>query len=106
VPTPPPRKPTVVLKKPVEKIIVDEKPVEQTVPEKPVEKPLNTEYDEDKIKSELLSLMTADDKKQKFTFIRARNRLTKANLYSLEFVNKNKKNIETIVNKINEERAK
>ena len=116
-PTPPPRKPTVVLKKPVEKKLPDEKPVEQTVPsekpveqtvpaEKPVEKPSNTEFDENKIKDELLRLMTSDDKKNKFTFIRARNRLTKANLYSLEFVNNNKKNIETIVNKINEERAK
>lgn len=109
VPTPPPRKPsakpTVVLKKPVEKI-VPEKEDKQPVPENPVEKPVNNEYDEDKIKSELLSLMTADDKKNKFTFTRARNRLTKANLYSLEFVNNNKKNIEIIVNKINEERAK
>ena len=109
VPTPPPRKPaakpTVVLKKPVQKIVT-EKAVEKPVPEKAVEKPVINEYDEDKIKSELLSLMTADDKKNKFTFVRARNRLTKANLYSLEFVNNNKKNIETIVNKINEERAK
>ena len=105
-PTPPSRKPTVVLKKPVEKTLPDEKPVEQTVPEKPVEKPSNTEFDENKIKDELLRLMTTYDKMNKFTFIRARNRLTKGNLYSLEFVNNNKKNIETIVNKINEERAK